>query len=94
MGSRDKLHIFSLHLSVYSYIYSNQCPTMSLKSEKQRAKIIGHVLKNIAYFSITLNSYLIEETTSRAEKQAIDKDNEGFVVITGACVCTHFFSCP
>lgn len=55
---------------------------------------MSHVLKNIAYFSITLNSYLIEETTSRAEKQAIDKDNEGFVVITGACVCTHFFSCP
>ena len=64
------------------------------KIRKIVAKIIGHFLKNIAYFSITLNSYLIEEITSKAKKQAIDKNNEGFVVITGPVFVHISFLAP
>ena len=51
-------------------------------------------MKNIAYFSITLNSYLIEEITSKAKKQAIDENNEGFVVITGPVFVHISFLAP
>lgn len=40
---------------------------MSLKLEKQGAKVIAH-FSNIGYFSVALNSYLIGEITSGDER--------------------------
>lgn len=55
--------------------------------------MIFHFSK-IGYFSIALNSYVIGEITSKGEGEAINKNNEESVVITGACVSTHFFFLP
>lgn len=55
--------------------------------------MIFHFSK-ISYFSIALNSYLIGKIISKGEGQAINKNNEESVVITGACVSTHFFFLP
>lgn len=59
--------IFHPHRTVYCYVYSNQCLTMSLKLVNHRGRVVFYFSK-IGCFSIALSSYLIGEIISRAER--------------------------